>query len=318
MAEPTTEEKVAALHDSVTDLHKKFDAFMAKHSKKDDDDDHRKDAEGDDDGEHDKDGEPKKDAKKHDDDDDDRKDDDRKDDDDDRKDGKRKDAKKDDKDFKEWAEEEEKEPEHKDGKRKDAKKDADPDAAPEEEGEPKPMASDDRRKDAKKDDDDDDDDRARKDSVADMRRRLSRLERSRVRTDAELNALAEAQQMWDGVAQQFGERASRPMDGETLNTYNRRHVVRFQKHSPRWKDMDFAALPSTVMQVAMPDIRADATEAAKRGLIGQPELREIVRYDRTGRKISEFIGDIAVTLAPFRLPSMRVRGGRINTRPNEY
>jgi hypothetical protein len=297
--EPTTEEKVAALHDSVTDLHKKFDAFMSKHSKKDDDDDRkdaRKDNEEDDEGEHDKDGEDKKDAKK-DDDDDDKKDD-------------RKDAKKDDKDLEKWAEEEKKEPEH-----KDAKKDADPDAAPEEKGEPKPMASDDdRRKDAKKDDDDD---RARKDST-DIRRRLDRLERSRVRSDAELNALADAQQEWDRVAQQFGERAHRPLDGETLNTYNRRHVVRFQKHSPRWKDMDFSALPAQVMQVAMPDVRADAVEAAKRGLIGQPELREIVRYDRTGRKISEFIGDIAVTLAPFRLPSMRVKGGRINTRPNEY
>jgi hypothetical protein len=298
--EPTTEEKVAALHDSVSDLHKKFDAFMSKHAKKDDDDDDRKDAKKDneeeDEGDHDKDGEPKKDAKKDDDDDDD---------------DRRKDAKKDaeGKDIEEWAKEEKKEPEHKDAK-KDDKKDADPDAAPEEKGEPKAMASDDdRRK--------DDDDHGRKDSV-EFRRRLDRLERSRVRSDAELNALADAQQEWDRVAQQFGERAHRPLDGETLNTFNRRHVVRFQKHSPRWKDMDFSQLPASVMQVAMPDVRADSIEAAKRGLIGQPELREIVRYDRTGRKISEFIGDIAVTLAPFRLPSMRVKGGRINTRPNEY
>ena len=39
-----------------------------------------------------------------------------------------------------------------------------------------------------------------------------------------------------------------------------------------------------------------------------PGLREVIEEDpRTGRRISKFVGPIAATLAPFRLPSMRVR-----------
>lgn len=176
----------------------------------------------------------------------------------------------------------------------------------------------DRRKKADDDDDDDDDDRKRHDSS--VRTRLEALERNRARSDDELNQLAERQHEWETVAQAHGERAHRPLDGEAVITYDRRHARRFQKFSKRWKDVDLATLDPAVLKIATPEIRADAVAAAYsgEGMTATAGLREIVRMDRTGRNISEFVGPVSATLAPFQLPRMRVRGGRINTQPNAY
>lgn len=279
-AEPTDREMIKAMHDSMVSLHKRMDALEGK--------------------------------------------------------GRR--DRKDDKDFKEWAEEEEKEPEHKadaegeegeeerkddddkrkdddDDKRKDAEegeKEPEGEKAPvvEEEEKPKEMASDKRK---------DDDDR-RHDSA--LRRRIEALERDkrnrRVLTDEELNALAERQHEWDQVAQAHGERASRPLDGESIETYDRRHAKRFQKHSPKWKDVDLASMPAGVVsKIIAPEIRTDSIAAAYR-MDNSPAavLREIRKPDRTGRIISEFVGPVSATLAPFRLPAMRVK--RINNQSGAY
>jgi hypothetical protein len=290
------EEKIDAMCDSVAALSKRMDAFDKKDrrdAKKDDDDDDRKDAKEGEEDEH------------------------------------KDDAKKDGEDAKKDGEgEEEDEKEKKDDKRTDAK-----DAEGEEgegKGEPEPMASDDdrrkdKRKDAKKDDDDkkNDDDRrddARHDAlrreIKDLRRMMERT--SRQRSDEEVNALAELQHAWSVVAQSHGESVARPMDGESVLSFDRRQAKRFQKHSVRWKDVDFTALPPSVMTtIAAPEVRTDSIAAARIPIAGaEPTLREVVHEDRTGRRISEFVGSVEATLAPFKLPTMRVK--QFNKNPTAF
>jgi hypothetical protein len=197
------------------------------------------------------------------------------------------------------------------------------------------------RGDEKRDDWDDDDDKdkkkdskarddaaredARADSVNALRRRIDQLERSarrpRTMSDDELNEIAERQQEWDRVAQMHGLRASRPLDGERIDSYDRRLAKVFQKHSPKWANEDLSQLPTSVIsKIIAPEIRADAISAAYRvepnagGL-----LREVRKTDRTGRIISEFVGPVDAengAISPFRMPSAVVR--RINTQPNQF
>lgn len=279
-AEPTTADKLNALADAVCKMGERMDSFMSKQERKDAED-------NDDDGDDKKpDREAKKDAEKE------------------EEDPPKVDVKKD-------AAEGEDEPE--------AKKDASKKDADEDKGEPEPMASDDDRKDQKADAD------ARADAAV-MRRQIAELERklersTRTRSDDEMNDLGESQTEWDRVAQAHGLRAARTLDGESRVSYDRRVAKTYQQHSPKWKAIDLSALPKQVLDIAVPEIRADALSAAYRPsptAIGGMQ-REIVRSDDTGRRIREFVGPVGAmngTLAPFRMPSMRV--SRINNNPNQY
>lgn len=164
------------------------------------------------------------------------------------------------------------------------------------------------------------DDSKRSDARADsaLEGRLSALERARARSDEELDKLAEAQTEWDTVCQATGQRPTRPLDGEPLDTFNRRNAKRFQAHSVKWGKVDLVSLPPSVLNIAVPEIRADAMAAAYRGDPEGPDavLREIRRPDRTGRIISEFVGPVSATLAPFRMPASRVK--RINNQPGAF
>jgi hypothetical protein len=299
--EPTAEEKMDAWSKRMDAMCDRMDAWMEENGKKKDA--KKKDAKKDDDGED----EPMADDKRK----------------DAKEEGEEEKKEDDRKDAKAEGEEEGEEEKKPDAKRKDAKKDM------EEGGDPEPMAADDKRKDrkdAKADDDDKrmDDDDKRMDARADnakLRRRIDELERqqrqlSRERTDEEIDQLAEAQRDWGVVAQMHGERASRPLDGEPVDVYNRRHAKRYQKHSTKWGKVDLSTLPRQVLDIAVPEIRADSKAAAQTVTAGDAVLREIQTTDRTGRIISEFVGPVSATLAPFRLPVMRVK--RINNQPSHF
>lgn len=343
-ATPTTDEKIAALESSLSKLLSKVNGLVARKDSAaaDDarDDEARDDAdEKRDDEKAKKDaardalfGSKRKDAKR--DDEFPPKD---KDEDEDEKEKKSDASARDDED----EDEDEKKKESKDdaAKRDDEDEDEDEDKKKrgdaEEKGEPEAMASDDDRrkdrKDAKRDDEKRDDERkdkrddSRADAIHALRQRIAQLERNTRRprslTDDEMNSLAERQQEWDRVAQMHGQRASRPLDGERIQSYDRRMAKVFQKHSSKWKDTDLAELPIEVIsKVIAPEIRADSIAAAYRVEPADGAmLREVRKSDRTGRVISEFVGPVNAlngALAPFRMPSARVR--RINTQPNQY
>lgn len=127
--------------------------------------------------------------------------------------------------------------------------------------------------------------------------------RSRIPTelsDEERNEVAEAQVKADSVFSSFGKRAPIPLSGEKPMAYRRRLMIQLQEHSPDYKAVDLSAIAdSQLLSTAEKHIYADAQKAASLS-VGQGMLREIKRADATGRQISTFEGDPAVTWAPFQ------------------
>lgn len=127
--------------------------------------------------------------------------------------------------------------------------------------------------------------------------------RSRIPTelsDDERNEVAEAQVKADSVFSSFGKRAPIPLSGEKPMAYRRRLMIQLQEHSPDYKAVDLSAIAdSQLLSTAEKHIYADAQKAASLS-VGPGMLREIKRADATGRQISTFEGDPAVTWAPFQ------------------
>lgn len=119
-------------------------------------------------------------------------------------------------------------------------------------------------------------------------------------SDEERNEVAEAQVKADSVFSSFGKRAPIPLSGEKPMAYRRRLMIQLQEHSPDYKAVDLSAIAdSQLLSTAEKHIYADAQKAASLS-VGPGMLREIKRKDATGREISTFEGDPAVTWAPFQ------------------
>ncbi|HFI5644344.1 TPA: NUDIX hydrolase [Raoultella planticola] len=135
-----------------------------------------------------------------------------------------------------------------------------------------------------------------------LRQEIAEL-RSRIPTelsDEERNEVAEAQVKADSVFSSFGRRAPIPLSGEKPMAYRRRLMIQLQEHSPDYKAVDLSAIAdSQLLSTAEKHIYADAQKAASLS-VGPGMLREIKRADATGRQISTFEGDPAVTWAPFQ------------------
>ena len=135
-----------------------------------------------------------------------------------------------------------------------------------------------------------------------IRQEIAEL-RSRIPTelsDEERNEVAEAQVKADSVFSSFGKRAPIPLSGEKPMAYRRRLMIQLQEHSPDYKAVDLSAIAdSQLLSTAEKHIYADAQKAASLS-VGPGMLREIKRADATGRQISTFEGDPAVTWAPFQ------------------
>ncbi|ECY2819293.1 NUDIX domain-containing protein [Salmonella enterica] len=135
-----------------------------------------------------------------------------------------------------------------------------------------------------------------------LRQEIAEL-RSRIPTelsDEERNEIADAQVKADSVFSCFGRRAPVPLSGEKPLAYRRRLMIQLQEHSPDFKTVDLSTIAdSALLSVAEKTIYADAQKSASLS-VGPGMLREIKRADATGRQISTFEGDPAVTWAPFQ------------------
>lgn len=131
-------------------------------------------------------------------------------------------------------------------------------------------------------------------------------------TDAELDAMADAQSRADNVFQAFGNRAPRPMDGERLSSYQRRLATALKTHSVRWKDVDLKSFAdATAFKVVEEQIYADALDAAAKPVdIPAGKLRSIVRRDQTGREVTTFHGQPSSWMAEFAGRRRRLTGIR--------
>lgn len=143
---------------------------------------------------------------------------------------------------------------------------------------------------------------AKEKADADVRREIAEL-KSRIPTelsDEERNEVADAQVKADSVFSCFGKRAPVPLSGEKPLAYRRRLMIQLQEHSPDFKTVDLSSIAdSALLSVAEKTIYADAQKSAILS-VGPGMLREIKRADATGRQISTFEGDPAVTWAPFQ------------------
>lgn len=140
---------------------------------------------------------------------------------------------------------------------------------------------------------------------ADMEEMKSRIPQEL--SDEERNEIADTQCKADSVFASYGERAPQPMAGERALPYRRRLLTRLQKHSTDYKDVDLHAIAdSQLLSIAEKKIYADAQACAASSLEPGAGLREVVRTDATGRRISTFIGDPASTWSPFQAVSRNV------------
>lgn len=140
---------------------------------------------------------------------------------------------------------------------------------------------------------------------ADMEEMKSRVPQEL--SDEERNELAESWVKADSVFASFGERAPQAMPGERPLPYRRRVMTRLQKHSPDYKAVDLHAISdSQLLSIAEKKIYADAQASAASSLAPGEGLREVVRTDATGRRISTFIGDPSAAWAPFQAVSRGV------------
>lgn len=118
-----------------------------------------------------------------------------------------------------------------------------------------------------------------------------------------------AQARADKVAQAFGDSAPRWVDGESLSQYRQRLLSKFKAHSADWKGVALAKLGDDVLGVAETRIYADAIVAATDPAnVPAGQLREIIETDRSGRRISRFIGDPGACWDMFKQPARNVIG----------
>lgn len=239
------------------------------------------------------------------------------DDDDDRKDDRRRDARSDRRDD---------DDDRKDDRRDDRRRDSRSDRRDDDDDHRRDSRSDDRRRDSRSDDDDRRDDR--RDSRADARmdsalfrrleelernsKRLEALERDRMRSDEDVNRIADLQSEWSKIALAHGDRRSmQPGVGESPTAYDRRHAQFYRKFSPQWSKVNLREVPLSVLEIAAPIIRKDAMSAAyTTPASSTPMQREVKETDRTGRQISRFVGPVDAIngmMTPFMLPRMRAR-----------
>lgn len=169
-------------------------------------------------------------------------------------------------------------------------------------------------------------DKARKDALtaenSTLRDRLAAMETklaglaqlTREVSADERNALAAAQARADSIASLFGERVSAALPGETPQSYRRRLLAKFQKHSARFKDVPLNQLDGAVLDAIEKDIYADAQIAAKNP--ATPRVGVLVPYQETdpaGRTITKFYGDPLAWMAPFMTGA---QVGTFNRHPN--
>jgi 8-oxo-dGTP pyrophosphatase MutT (NUDIX family) len=154
----------------------------------------------------------------------------------------------------------------------------------------------------------------RADAEAEVRQRIADVEKRlpKQMTDADYTAMADAQVTAHRIYLMHGKQAPRPMEGETTIRYRRRLANELKEYSPAWKDIDLSA---TIKDEAFPNIEkviyADAEHAGLHPVAPSEDfLREIVREDVTGRKITEFVGRPMAWMGQFAANKRRLAGIR--------
>jgi hypothetical protein len=148
--------------------------------------------------------------------------------------------------------------------------------------------------------------------IKDLKSKIAMLESRipRILTDEDRSQLSTIQAKADKIASAFGDAVAAPLPGEEPASYKRRCLDKFKQYSAAWKNIDLSKLSADVLGVAEVAIYADAAMAAKMpesyGAVGG--LREIVKRQRGGGEIVEFVGNQAAWMGDFKAPGNKIAG----------
>ena len=117
---------------------------------------------------------------------------------------------------------------------------------------------------------------------------------------ADPNALAKLHEAADEVLRPFNQYAPRFMEGETVTGYQKRLAGRVQQHAPSMKDVNLRKFVGTAFSVLERQIYDEARrEAVRPTTIPKGEMRELTKYDTTGRPFIEFHGSPSAWIDDF-------------------
>jgi hypothetical protein len=104
-------------------------------------------------------------------------------------------------------------------------------------------------------------------------------------------ALAKFHETADEALKPFKQFAPRYMEGETVDGYRKRLAGRVEQHAPSLKDINLRESVGTAFNLIEKQIYDEARrEAVRPSNIPDGEMREVTKYDATGRPFLEFHG----------------------------
>jgi hypothetical protein len=99
-----------------------------------------------------------------------------------------------------------------------------------------------------------------------------------------------------------------PMERESDIAYRRRLAETLQQHAPNCKDFNIRHSTGTAFDVLERQIKADAQREARHPTqIADGELRQITRYDVSGRPYYEFAGSPRAWMNDFAAPKKFIK-----------
>jgi hypothetical protein len=118
--------------------------------------------------------------------------------------------------------------------------------------------------------------------------------------------LAKLHEAADEVLRPFNQYAPRYMEGETLASYQKRLAGRVQQHAPSMKDINLRESVGSAFELIERQIYDEARrEAIRPTTIRKGEMRELRRYDDTGRPFYEFHGSPSAWMDDFSTGAKR-------------
>ena len=133
--------------------------------------------------------------------------------------------------------------------------------------------------------------------------------------DDDFAELEKAQDRADSVARAFGERAIRPMSGESVIGYRRRVIAQYQGKSKKWGNVNLRTVTDPgLFAVIESEVMADALAASKSPTdLPKGRLREIIRPSGPGvlHETREFVGTTSwLRKSPSRRARLNTNVGR--------
>jgi hypothetical protein len=103
--------------------------------------------------------------------------------------------------------------------------------------------------------------------------------------------LAKIYENADDIFKPHKQSAPRYMEGETIDSYRKRLATRLQQHAPSLKDINVRDTRGSAFDLIEKQIYDEARREAERpSNIRDGELREMRKFDATGRPFYEFHG----------------------------